>query len=131
VRTALDWIEVELTKIEAQLPPRYADDEPQAQKVFPTTIPPQTIAGTMTTPRFEQGAVIEFRRRPQPWQHGDIIKVFHEPSGHTTLIATEIYRYIYIWKSENGMAGPFHLEPIDDYNYRIVLPDTRALISPA
>jgi hypothetical protein len=108
-----------LTKI--KLPTTYEDDEPnESDADFLTSIPAQTIAGTTTTPAIENGTVINFARRPQAWQHGDIIEVFHHPNnGHTKLTATEDDRFIYSWKSES-IAGRFQLERIDDNNYRVV-----------
>jgi len=47
-------------------------------------IPPQKIAGTTITSRIEDSAQITFSRRPEPWRDGDVLEIFHEPSGHTT-----------------------------------------------
>jgi hypothetical protein len=125
VRAAMDWFERQLAEIEAQLPTTYEDDEPNRTDALAdmdlTSIPPDTIAATTTALVIEDGAVINFKRRPRSWQHGDIIEVFHEPSGHTTLTATEDYRFIYSWQSDaESVAQRFELERIDDYTYRIV-----------
>jgi hypothetical protein len=121
VRAAFDWFERQLAEIEAKLPPRYGDNKHNESDTYtpPISIPPQTIAGTMTTPAIEDSAVIKFARRPQPWRHGDVIEIFHKPSGRTTLTAIEHLGFVHNWKSETQR---FHLERIDDYNYRIVQP---------
>jgi hypothetical protein len=124
VRAAIDWFERQLAEIEAQLPTGYEDDEPNKPNAFTdmdlTSIPPQTIAGTTPTPGIKNGAIINFARRPEPWRNGDIIEVFHHPSGRTTLTATEHERFIYSWRSDSIATGRFRLERIDDHQYRIV-----------
>jgi hypothetical protein len=123
VRAAIDWFERQLAEIEAQLPTSYEDDEPDKPDAFTgvnlTSIPPETIAATTGAPAIEDGAVINFARRPRPWQHGDIIEVFHTPSGRTTLTATESLPLICTWQSETDATKRFHIERIDDYNYRV------------
>jgi hypothetical protein len=124
VRAAMDWFERQLAEIEAQLPTSYDHDEPDKVEAFTgvgfTSIPPERIAATTSAPAIEDGAVINFARRPRPWQHGDIIEVFHKPSGRTTLTATESRPLIYTWKSESVATKRFHIERIDDHNYRVV-----------
>ena len=121
VRAAFDWFERQLAEIEAQLPPRYEDDTPNESDAYagPISISPQTIAATTTTPGIEDGVVIEFARRPQPWQHGDVIDVFHSPTGRTTLTANEDYSYIYSWTPQYDVTEPFRLDRIDDHHYRV------------
>jgi hypothetical protein len=120
----MEWSERQLSGIEAQLPTSYKDDEPDKPDAFTgvdlTSIPPETIAATTGTPAIEDGAVINFARRPRPWRHGDIIEVFHTPSGRTTLTATESWPLIYTWKSESVATTRFHIERIDDHNYRVL-----------
>jgi hypothetical protein len=120
VRAAFDWFERQLAEIEAELPPRYEDNNPNESDAYalPISIPPETIAGTMTTPAIEDGAVIKFARRPQPWRHGDVIEIFRAPFGRATLTAIEHLGFV-CWESETQR---FQLERIDDHNYRIVQP---------
>jgi hypothetical protein len=125
VRAAMDWFERHLAKIEAQLPTRYVDDEADETDAFEgmdlTSIPPEAIAATTTAPTTEDGVMINFARRPRLyWRHGDIIEVFHKPSGRTTLTATERWPSICTWKSESGDTKQFHIERVDDHNYRVV-----------
>jgi hypothetical protein len=132
VRAAMDWFERQLAEIEAKLPTRYEDDEPHETDDFAgmdlTSIPPETIAATTTAPSIEDGVVINFARRPRPyWQPGDIIEVFHKPSGRTTLTATESWPMICTWKSESIPTKRFDIQRVDDQNYRVVqVPGDRA-----
>jgi hypothetical protein len=120
VRAAFDWFERQLAEIEAKLPPRYEDNKPNESDTYTLSgfIPPETIAGTMTTPAIEDGAVIKFARRPQPWRHGDVIEIFRTPFGRATLTAIEHLGFV-CWKSETQR---FQLERIDDHHYRIAKP---------
>jgi hypothetical protein len=83
VRAALEWMERQLTEIEADLPPRFDEREieqtirdDELQNLVETGIPPQRIAGSTISARIEAGALISFRRRPQPWQDGDVLEIF-------------------------------------------------------
>jgi hypothetical protein len=130
VRAALDWMERQLIEIEADLPPRFdeqadqqdiSDDE--LRSLAETGIPPQRIAGQMTSPRIEAGALISFRRRPQLWQDGDVLEIFHEPSGRTTLTATEYDGFRFKWGQADSPAFQFELEEVEDCIYRVVPTD--------
>ena len=101
-------MERELTMIEADLPPRYEEDDADQEgtsamlsRMAEEGIPPQKIAGTTITSRIEDSAQITFSRRPEPWRDGDVLEIFHEPSGHTTLTATEYDGFRFTWKPKN------------------------------
>jgi hypothetical protein len=128
VRAALDWMERELTMIEADLPPRYEEDDADQEgtsamlsRMAEEGIPPQKIAGTTITSRIEDSAQITFSRRPEPWRDGDVLEIFHEPSGHTTLTATEHDGFRFTWKPKNCATCLVELEAIDDRHFRVVL----------
>ena len=126
VRAALDWVERELANIEADLPPRYEEDDGVQEDTSAALSRLakkgllQKIAATMTTARIEDGGLISFSRRPQPWQDGDVIEIFHKPSGRTKLTATEYDGFRYMWHS-NGLSSPVELEVLDDYRYRVII----------
>jgi hypothetical protein len=124
VRAAMDWFERQLAEIEAQLPTSYEDDESDKPDAFTgmdlISISPDKIAATTIAPAIEDGAVINFARRPRPWRHGDIIEVFHKPSGRTTLTAIESQSLICTWKSESVATKRFRIERVDDHNYRVI-----------
>jgi hypothetical protein len=120
VRAAFDWFERQLAEIEAELPSPPGDEDNEPSENDSYTLPaitPETIAGTMTTPAIEDGAMIAFKRRPQPWRHGDVIEIFRTPFGRATLTAIEHLGFVW-WESETQR---FQLERIDDHHYRIVL----------
>jgi hypothetical protein len=128
VRAALDWMERELTQIEADLPSRYEEDEADQgdtsamlSRMAEKGIPPQRIAGTTTTSQIKDGAQITFSRRPEPWRDGDVLEIFHEPSGRTTLVATEHDRFRFTWKPRDQATCLLELEAIDDRHFRVVL----------
>jgi hypothetical protein len=92
-RAAFDWMERQLLAIEADLPPRIEDQvnvqdvsDDELKTLAESGIPPQRSAASTTAPRIEPDAVISFRRRPELWRDGDVLEVFHEPVGRTTLL---------------------------------------------
>jgi hypothetical protein len=128
VRAALDWMERQLIKIESDLPPRTEATEASEQDVTDDElmrlaqkgIPPQRIAGSTSSPRIEEGAVISFSRRPQPWLDGDILAIFHEPYGRTTFTAIEHERFCFTWVQADRPSFEIELEEVDDCRYRII-----------
>jgi hypothetical protein len=127
VRAAFDWMERQLLAIEADLPPRIEDQELNEQdisddelkRLAKSGIPPQRIAASTTSLRIEPDAVISFRRRPELWRDGDVLEIFHEPVGRTTLVATEHDGFRYLWGPPDCRPR-FELEVVDDRRYRVV-----------
>ena len=133
VRAALDWMERQLTEIEADLPPRFDDQADQQaitddelKSLVEKGIPSQRIAGLMTSLRIEAGALISFCRRPQLWQEGDVLEIFHEPTGRTTLTATEHDGFRFTWRQADSPLSQFELERVEDCTYRVVPINRRA-----
>jgi hypothetical protein len=131
VRAALDWMERQLTEIEADLPPRFDEREieqtirdDELKNLVETGIPPQRIAGSTISARIEAGALISFRRRPQPWQDGDVLEIFHAPSGRTTLTAIEHVGFRFTWGQAGSPPSEFELEELEDCIYRVLPTDS-------
>jgi hypothetical protein len=116
-------MERQLIEIEARLPSRHKEDETDDQdtdqlaKMAEAAILPQRIADTTASSRLE-GALISFERRPEPWRDGDIVEIFHEPAGRSTLTAAELDGFSVSWTRQDGFR--FELELIEDCKYRVL-----------